>query len=89
MINSFERGLIRDEWKNMHNIRYILLLIMIVATIIRDGEIIAAAQEERFTRIKHDSFSQLSQSNLLAVSLDLSEIQVIFMKSHLLNLKDY
>ena len=25
------------------------------AAIVRDGEIIAAAQEERFTRIKHDS----------------------------------
>ncbi len=25
------------------------------AAIIRDGEIIAAAQEERFTRIKHDA----------------------------------
>ena len=27
---------------------------MIVATILIDGKIIAAAQEERFTRIKHD-----------------------------------
>ena len=28
---------------------------MIVAAIIKDGEILAAAQEERFTRKKHDS----------------------------------
>ena len=26
------------------------------AAIVQDGEIIAAAQEERFTRIKHDFF---------------------------------
>ena len=25
------------------------------ATLVKDGEIVAAAQEERFTRIKHDS----------------------------------
>lgn len=25
------------------------------ATLIKDGEILAAAQEERFTRVKHDS----------------------------------
>lgn len=47
------------------------------ACIIRDGEIIAAAQEERFTRKKHDaSFPKnaiqfcLKQAGILAKELD-------------------
>ena len=34
---------------------------MIAASIIKDGEIIAAAQEERFSRKKHDENSPLMQ----------------------------
>ena len=34
------------------------------ATILVDGKIIAAAQEERFTRKKHDASYPFNQSNL-------------------------
>ncbi len=49
------------------------------ATIIRDGEIIAAAQEERFTRIKHDSSfpTESIKFCLESVKLDLSEIHYV------------
>jgi carbamoyltransferase len=49
------------------------------AALIKDGEIIAAAQEERFTRIKHDSnFPKNAIQFLLDYSnLKLSQIETI------------
>ena len=42
------------------------------ATIIIDGKIVAAAQEERFTRIKHDSDYPFNAINFV---LDYAKIQ--------------
>ena len=43
------------------------------ACILKNGEIIAAAQEERFTRVKHD---QNFPSNAIRYCLDAAEISV-------------
>ena len=55
------------------------------ATIVNNGQIIAAAQEERFTRIKHDaSFPKnainfvLNYSNLKISQID----QIVFFENH-------
>ena len=51
------------------------------ATILIDGKIIAAAQEERFTRIKHDSSYPINAINFVLkyAKLELNEIdQIIF-----------
>ena len=50
------------------------------ATIIKDGEIIAAAQEERFTRIKHD-FSFLKNAIkycLKEAGIEARELEAIY-----------
>ena len=54
------------------------------ATLVIDGKIIAAAQEERFTRIKHDSSYPLNAiefvlkySNLKLGNID----QIVFLKN--------
>ena len=46
---------------NVNNTRYISLFHDSAASIIKDGEIIAAAQEERFSRKKHDERFPLMQ----------------------------
>ena len=51
------------------------------ATILIDGKIVAAAQEERFTRIKHDSSYPINAINFVLkyAKLKLSEVdQIIF-----------
>ena len=53
------------------------------AAILVDGKIVAAAQEERFTRIKHDlSFPQ----NAINFVLRYSKSRVIFFSESILNL---
>ena len=54
------------------------------ATLIKDGEIIAAAQEERFTRIKHDpTFPKNAIRFVLNFKkIKLSEVDaIVFMKN--------
>lgn len=61
------------------------------ACLIFNGEIIAAAQEERFTRKKHDDSFPVNaiQYCVAEANITASEIgYVVFMKSHWLNLKD-
>ena len=62
------------------------------ATLLVDGKIIAAAQEERFTRIKHDSsYPYKAVEFVLKFSnLKLSEIDhIVFYEKPFLSLKDY
>ena len=62
------------------------------ACILKNGEIIAAAQEERFTRKKHDpSYPKNAIKFVLDyANLKLSEVdQIVFLKNLFLNLKDY
>ena len=47
------------------------------ACILKDGEIIAAAQEERFTRIKHDSSYPHNAVNFVLKYANLSLSKVI------------
>ena len=61
------------------------------ATIIQDGKIIAAAQEERFTRKKHDSSYPFNAIEFVLnfSNSKLSEIDnIIFLRNLFLNLKD-
>ena len=52
------------------------------ACIIKDGKIIAAAQEERFTRIKHDLLPNAIEFVLEYANLKLSEVDhIVFMKN--------
>ena len=62
------------------------------ACLLIDGKIIAAAQEERFTRIKHDSSYPYNavKSVLDFAKINLSQVdKMFFLKSLFLNLKDY
>ena len=62
------------------------------ATLLVDGKIIAAAQEERFTRKKHDSSYPYNAVNFVLnySKLKLNEIDsIVFLINHFLNLKDY
>ena len=55
------------------------------AALITDGQIIAAAQEERFTRKKHDPSYPLNAVNyvLKEANLKLSEVDyIVFLKNH-------
>lgn len=52
---------IEHKGKNMYILGISALYHDAAAAVIEDGEIIAAAQEERFTRIKHDSSFQNMQ----------------------------
>ena len=55
------------------------------ATILVDGKIIAAAQEERFTRKKHDSSYPYNAIEFVLnfAKIKLSEVdQIIFLKNH-------
>ena len=66
--------------------------IMIVQHICKDGEIISAAQEERFTRVKHDnSFPENSINYILKSNkLSLNDIDYfIFYEKPFLNLIEY
>ena len=61
------------------------------ATIIENGKIIAAAQEERFTRKKHDSSYPFNAIEFVLnfSNSKLSEIDnIIFLRNLFLNLKD-
>ena len=54
------------------------------ACILKDGEIIAAAQEERFTRIKHDSSYPHNAVNFVLkyANLSLSKVdKIVFLKN--------
>jgi len=47
------------------------------AAIIRDGEIVAAAQEERFTRVKHDKSFPLNAINYCLARIDVNDIDAV------------
>ena len=54
------------------------------ACILKDGEIIAAAQEERFTRIKHDASYPYNAIEFVLkyANINLSEVnQIVFLKN--------
>ena len=62
------------------------------ACLLKDGNIIAAAQEERFTRKKHDSSYPHNAVEFVLNygNLRLSEVdQIVFFEKPFLNLRDY
>ena len=55
------------------------------ASILIDGKIIAAAQEERFTRVKHDSNYPYNAVEFVLnyTNLKLNQVdQIVFLKNH-------
>ena len=54
------------------------------AALIKNGKIIAAAQEERFTRIKHDSSFPINSINYILKegNLNISDVDNFFMINH-------
>ena len=61
------------------------------ATIIKDGEIIAAAQEERFTRKKHDSSFPFNSVRycLESQNINLNDIDKVVYYEKPLHLRDF
>ena len=62
------------------------------ACLLKNGEIIAAAQEERFTRKKHDPSFPITQFSIACKRLGLrlmKSTMSYFTKSRLLNLRDW
>ena len=61
------------------------------ACLLIDGKIVSAAQEERFTRIKHDKSYPFNAINFVLsfAKIKLSDVnQIVFLKNPFLNLKD-